>query len=118
MPTIPDSPAHNDQWRAKVPLLSGSIPSFKNYNLEFKNVIKLKQNFERDYRKERRVGDHSTAKIDSLSESIWFSKCVFDALKNYFVIVATLWPIHAVVRKFKPGYIVFSGPNSSSIRNN
>ncbi len=81
VPTTQDGAGHNDMWTTTVPTCNST---FTNYNLDHRTQVSpWRQKFGQSYRQERVPNDVNSAIKDSLSKSIWFSRCVLDALVNY-----------------------------------
>jgi hypothetical protein len=72
---------HDEVYGNKITVPGNT--EFKNYNVTNQQIIEPRKHYGRIYRNEKVPGQVSTATIDSVSKSIWFSKCVLDALKRY-----------------------------------
>lgn len=81
VPTIYAANTHWAQWGKKI--IKCSNAKFDNYNFKEEEAVKVRRDFEKNLRKEKIVGDPSSAEIPDLSRSVWFSKCVFDSLSKY-----------------------------------
>ena len=75
VPTKSTQPNHEDIWGDV--LKKTCISAYKHFNLPAGLAKQLENKYRREYREESTLGDRGTAKIDSLSVSVWISKCVF-----------------------------------------
>jgi hypothetical protein len=74
---------HKDTLTARISVSPRNCNrEFKNFNLSQGQFDALKQKFGRDFRRERPTGTPNPDLVDSLSISVWISKCVFKELSN------------------------------------
>ncbi len=75
VPTKPSATNHEDIWGDVLKKVCNS--SYKHFNLPQGVANLLIKKYGKEYREESNPGDRNTAKIKSLSVSVWLSKCVF-----------------------------------------